>query len=185
MYFTSDQAAALLKQYAPLLKKVVRQACVRYNLPIAQEYEDLYQSACEGFLRHLSRINSADRIGRCAHYVYHHVTQDVRRMYVVSISRDKFDERRNDFDQVSMEYADTKPLDVQEDDWITSMTIAEFIDGKAANEREAILLKAENNCPNKDLIPILGVQNEMGASRFFKKIRRELSKMMDSDNERG
>lgn len=184
MYFTSDQAAELLMQYSPLLKKVVRQACLRYNLQINQVYEDLYQSACEGFLRHLSRINSADRIGHCAHYVYHHVTQDVRRMHHVSISRDKFDEKRCDYEQVSMEHVEKTLMDMPEDGWITSMTLAEFMESKTCDEREAMRVKAHDGGTNKEIAPILGVQNEMGVSRFFKKLRKELSMMLDSENER-
>lgn len=85
MQFTQDEKAALLKQFEPLLRGTVRRACACYNLNAHQVYSDLYQSAAEGFLRHLGSIKAAHHAGGCKKDLLRYVSEDVRRMHTVSI----------------------------------------------------------------------------------------------------
>lgn len=179
MDFTPEEKVELLITFQPLLKKIVRRACAFYNLNTAQVYDDLFQTATEGFLRHLKSIKSIHEVGGCWLDMYSYVVRDIRRMHVVTISRAMFNKKRHEYIQLPLEHAASVSDSVTEDEWVSDMIVKEFLDNRTPVERQAILMRSEEGGSNKEIMPVIGAKNEMGVSRFFKRMSDEYTKHIE------
>lgn len=176
MDFTPEEKTELLLAFRPLLKKTVRRACVCYGLNTAQVYEDLFQTATEGFLRHLKSVNALYKIGGCWQSLYNYVVDDIRRMHVISISRAEFPEMHGNFTQLPLEESLNASGEAGEDQWISDLIVEEFLAKRTPKEREALLMKAEHRSTHKELMPVIGKNNEMGVTRFFRRMQKEYAR---------
>lgn len=179
MDFTPEEKTRLIIEFDPLLSSVVRQACVFYNLRWADVNEDLYQVAVVTFLRHLQNVKCVAEIGGCKLELKHQLAKAIRSTHVVSISRAKFRSRRKDFEQVPLENAMYMLADKAEEQWVSDLLVEEFLDSRPPHERKALLMRVHHNTRNKELMAVLGVENEMGVTRFFTRIRRAYRQFAD------
>lgn len=176
MDFTPEQKTELLLAFRPLLKKTVRRACVFYGLNTAQDYDDLFQTATEGFLRHLKSVDALYKVGGCWQSLYNYVVNDIRRMHFISIPRAEFPSAHGDYTQLPLEESLNSLDDANEDQWVSDLIVKEFLEKRDPKEREALLMKMEHNSTHKEIMPIIGKKNEMGVTRFFRRMQKEYTR---------
>ena len=176
MVFTQEEKVELLAAYRPLLRKLVRRAIVFFHKNTPQDYDDLYQTAMEGFLRHLAKVESRYEVGGCWLTLYNLIVHEIRRMHFVSFSRREFLNKRHETAQLPLECAAFVPAAASEDAWVSDMMARAFLDSLAPEERKAVWMRAGHECTNKEIMPVIGVSNEMGVSRFFKRMARRWDK---------
>lgn len=181
MDFTMEEKLDLLTRYQPLIKKVVRFTCNAFDLNVEQMYDDLFQSASEFFLRHLSHIHVRSDIGKCERSMYNHLVRELRKMHVVAIPKHKFREKRNLYIQVPIEHAETIACGKTEEEIVSGVFVDDFLAGRPSNERRAIEMRLEFDSTNKEVMAVLGTSNEMSVTRFFRKMKSELEKYLDRE----
>jgi len=179
--FTTEEKLKLLNQYKPLLLKTMQKV---YTLHFpGEDYvrDALKQMVVEGFLAHLRKINDIKDAGKCGDSLVNYVVEDIRSMYIVSISRDNFRAKRGAFSrdkdpsEVYISYDDSGT----EEEIVWRIVTDEFLKILTPEEQKALTLRVRLNCTDREIAREINAAHHMVVPRMFKQIKKKYLKFIE------
>lgn len=167
-----EQEAELLKQYMPLLRKLVNRFCIRMDVR-EDIREDLIQEASIAFVIHLRRMDSLDQAGRCRTPVQRALYDFLERMSPVHIPHYRYYAEHRGITVISISTdSDTLWGLVEEADVEGAAVIRDFIGRLEPREQQMLALRA-SGYSNREIVRQLGYSSEWQLLRRLRRIQRQ------------